>query len=107
VSVGSLSGTYNWRVKGPKYLANAGRVALSGAPITHAEMGLMKTGDCDNDNLISAIDFIILKNSFGKTTGDPGYDARADFDGDNTITTVDFNLQRGNFGTGGAPPVSP
>ena len=107
VSVNSLSGTYNWRVKGPKYLANAGQVVLSGAPVTQTEMGLMKTGDCNDDNVINALDFTVVKNTFGKTIGDPGYDARADFDGDNTITSVDFILQRGNFGTTGAPPLSP
>src|SRR5438552_718019 len=33
VSVGSLvSGTYSWRVKGPKSLANAGSLALTGGP---------------------------------------------------------------------------
>jgi hypothetical protein len=70
-------------------------------------MGLMKTGDCNDDNVITALDFTVVKNNFGKTIGDPGYDARADFDGDNTITSVDFILQRGNFGTTGAPPLSP
>jgi hypothetical protein len=107
-SVGAISnGTYNWRVKGPKYLANAGTVSLTGASIVSQEMGLMRAGDCDNNNLVNVLDFNILKNTFGKGAGDPGYDDRADFDGNLLVSILDFNLQKGNFGTSGAPPLGP
>lgn len=98
------NGTYVWRVKGPQYLVNCGGVILTGAPTTSIEMGQMKTGDANNDNVINAADFNILKGTFGKTPGDPGYDASADFTGDNTVNVADFSLLRGNFGQGGAPP---
>ncbi len=98
------NGTYVWRVKGPQYLVNCGGVTLTGAPTTSIEMGQMKTGDANNDNVINAADFNILKGTFGKTPGDPGYDASADFTGDNTVNVADFSLLRGNFGQGGAPP---
>jgi N-acetylneuraminic acid mutarotase len=108
VSVASMpNGTYNWRVKGPKYLANSGSVNLTGAAQTNIEMGLMRTGDCNNDNVISVLDFNILKATFGKGLGDPGYDGRADFTGDQLVSVTDFNLQKGNFGQGGAPPIMP
>src|SRR5205085_5439971 len=108
VSVGSLSnGTYNWRVKDPKYLANVGTVTLAGAAQTNAEMGLMKAGDCDNNNVVSVLDFNILKNTFGKSQGDPGYDDRADFSGDLAVNVSDFNALKGNFGVSGGPPVGP
>jgi hypothetical protein len=108
VSVSSLaSGTYNWRVKGPKYLANSGTVILSGASVTNQEMGLMKVGDCNNDNVVNVQDFNILKTTFGKLAGDPGYDGRADFNGDNLVSVLDFNLLKGNFGFGGVPPLGP
>lgn len=107
-SVTGLSdGTYNWRVKGPKYLANAGTVALTGAPNTSAEMGLMKPGDCNDDNRVNVADFIILKNTFGRQSGDPGYDDRADFTGDQHVNAVDFVLLKGTFGFEGAPPILP
>ena len=65
MSVGTLpSGTYNYRVKGPKYLANAGSVTLTGAPAA-AEMGLMRVGDCNDNNVVNAVDFALLRNSFG------------------------------------------
>jgi hypothetical protein len=44
-------------------------------------MGLMRTGDCNNDNVVGAVDFTILKATFGKALGEPGYDDRADFTG--------------------------
>jgi hypothetical protein len=108
VSVGSLlNGTYNWRAKGPKYLANSGLITITGAQSTSVDIGLMRVGDCNNDNNITVTDFIIEKSSFGKGQGDPGYDPRADFDGNNRVNVTDFNLLRGNFGQGGAPPIGP
>ena len=120
VTVSGLpNGTYNWRVKGPDgvvktlttdppgFLANAGTLSLVGAPNMQVEMGLMKAGDCNNDNLVSVQDFNALKNTFGKSAGNTGYDRRADFNGDTTITVQDFNLLKGNFGQAGSPPLGP
>src|SRR5437870_1181265 len=75
---GLPTGLYLWRVKNPKYLANIGSVAITGASITSVEMGLMRVGDCNNDNAINVADFNIVRGSFGKALGDPGYDDRAD-----------------------------
>jgi hypothetical protein len=108
VPVNSLvNGTYNWRVKGPKFLANSGTVVLTGVATTQREMGLMRAGDCNNDNVVNAPDFSIVRNSFGRAVGDPGYDSRADFSGDQVVNSTDFNLLRGNFGLSGVPPVGP
>jgi hypothetical protein len=107
VSVAGLpAGTYNWRVKGPKYLANSGNATLTGAQ-TGIEAGLLKVGDANNDNIVSAIDFNILKSAFGRACANPGYDDRAEFTGDCLVSAVDFNLLKGNFGGGGAPPIAP
>src|SRR5205823_15070810 len=106
VSVAGLAnGAYSWRVKGPKYLANGGTVTLTGAARVNVEMGLMKAGDANNDNVINSSDFSILRGTFGRTLGDPGYDGRADFNGDNVVNSSDFNQLRSNFGQGGAPPT--
>jgi hypothetical protein len=108
VGVGSLpSGTYDWRVKGPKYLSNSGTVGLSGATTTQAEMRLLLTGDADNNDIVNVTDFSILKSTFGKSAGDPGYDDRADFTGDTTVNIADFSLQKNNFGQVGSPPIRP
>ncbi len=106
VSLGSLpTGAYGWRVKGPKYLAGSGVVNLVGAPSTQVEMGLMRAGDANNDNLVSVADANVVRRTFGLCIGDVGYDGRGDFDNSNCISVVDFNLLRGNFGFGGAPPI--
>src|SRR5207248_649254 len=84
---GLSNGTYTWRVKDAKYLASSGTVALSGAPQTNVEMGQQRAGDSNNDNRVNSTDFNMLKLSFGKTVGDPGYDDRADLNGDTTVNT--------------------
>jgi hypothetical protein len=66
------------------------------------EMGLLRAGDVNNDNAVNVTDFTLLKTTFGKALGDPGYDARADFNGDNAVTTADFTILKSNFGQGGA-----
>ena len=65
----------------------------------------MRVGDCNNDNVISILDFNILKSTYGMGIGDPGYDDRADFTGDQVVTILDFNLLKVNFGQSGAPPI--
>jgi Dockerin type I domain/Proprotein convertase P-domain len=119
VNVSSLlPGTYSWRVKSaqigatppqqnPGWLATSGSVVLTGAAVTQQEMGLQRAGDCNNDNVVNATDFVILKNSFGQTVGEPNYDNRADFNGNSVVNAVDYSLLKGNFGMSGAPPVSP
>jgi photosystem II stability/assembly factor-like uncharacterized protein len=95
-------GAYTWRVKGPKYLANAGSLTLARGG-NNAEMGLMVVGDTNNDNVVNVADFNIIKGSFGKAQGDPGYDDRAEFTGDSRVNVLDFNLMKLSFGQAGAP----
>jgi hypothetical protein len=70
-------------------------------------MGLMRAGDADNNNLVTAVDFTILRNTFGLAQGNQNYDDRADFNGDQIVSSVDFTLIRNNFGTGGATLACP
>lgn len=107
VSIASLApGTYNWRAKGPRYLAIGGGLVL-GAAGTTVEMGTLRAGDSDEDDVVSAFDFNILARTYGKTIGDPGYDPRADYNGDEVVDAVDFNLLKRNFGTAGYDPLRP
>jgi hypothetical protein len=103
VSVGSLpNGTYNWRAKGPKFLATSGTVTLAGAEQTNRQMGVQPAGDANDNNIVNAVDFSLLRAAFG-TTNDP----RTDFNNDGITNSVDFNLLRGNFGIAGDPPIGP
>jgi hypothetical protein len=104
VTTSLADGNYNWRVKGPKNLANCGALVLAGN-VTNQEMGTLRAGDANNDNLAQILDFNILKVTFGRGLGDPGYDARADFNNDNLANVTDFTLLKTNFGSGGCGPV--
>lgn len=99
-------GTFDWRVKNAQTFASSGSVTLD-AGTTQQEMGLLREGDANNDNCVNVTDFNIIKNTFGKSVGDPGYDARADFNGDTTINVTDFSLLRNDFGQCGAAPILP
>ncbi|MFL5734315.1 MAG: hypothetical protein ACJ78Q_14100, partial [Chloroflexia bacterium] len=117
VSVTTLpAGTYSWRARGPSaspsnvlgdpsgYLANCGTITIPSQPQTALEIGLMRAGDGDNNNLVDIADYNILRKSFGKTQGQVNYDTRADFTGDAIVDINDFMTFKLNFGTGGCPP---
>ena len=106
VTVDLSDGTYNWRYKGRKWFASSGTITLSGGTTQH-EFGQQRGGDASNDNAVNAIDFSILKSSFGKASGIEGYDERSDFNNDNVVNGADFTLLRSNFGTSGAAPNCP
>ena len=102
---GLPDGSYGWKIKGRKQLATGGTLTLSGG-VTTQEFGLQRAGDCDN-NIVNTPDFNILKNTFGRSVGQSGYDERADFDNNNTVNTLDFNIQRSNFGQAGVGLTCP
>jgi hypothetical protein len=106
VTTGLPDGSYNWRLKGQLNLANSGSLTLS-ASTSSTDMGMQRAGDATGDNLVSAQDFSILKNTFGKSEGQPGYDDRADFNRDDVVNSGDFSLLKGNFGQGGASLTCP
>ena len=65
-------------------------------------MGLMRTGDANNSNIVDASDFNILKSTFGRVD-----DLRADFNNDGVVSAPDFNLLKGNFGQAGCTAPTP
>ncbi len=102
---GLPAGTYSYRAKGSKFLANAGVLKLNGKTGGNVEMGLEIAGDANNDNWVNITDFNLLKRAFGSGSGDPNYDDRADFTGDHRVDISDYNLLRNSFGQVGAPPL--
>ncbi len=103
MSVSTLyPGTYQWRVKGRRSLANSGSLVLppNGSAV---EMGLMRVGDANDDNVVNAGDFNILKGQFGQS----GSNLAADFNNDGAVGAQDFNLLKGNFGQSGSPDLCP
>ena len=73
----------------------------------HGNTARLRAGDCTSDNVVGGQDFSTLKNTFGKSSGQPGYDGRADFNRDDVVNSGDFSLLKGNFGQGGTPLTCP
>jgi len=96
-----ITGTYNWREKGTRSLANGGTLTLTRGN-QQSEMGVQRGGDADNDNVVGASDFNVLKATFNSVTN-----LRADFNNDGLVGVTDFNILKINFGQGGAPVTCP
>jgi RHS repeat-associated protein len=97
-------GDYQWRIKSSQSQANSGNVTLI-AGSNLIEMGTLRMGDTNGDNCSNVVDFTVLRNTFGKTLGQPGFDDRADFDGDGLVNISDLTLLRAAYGRCGAPPI--
>ena len=95
------NGSYNWSIKGSKWLANSGVVTLAGGS-NASEFGTLRAGDANNNNLVNTPDFTILKLAFGT-----GSDPRADFDNNGVVNLQDFTLLKGNFGQAGVTLICP
>lgn len=90
-------GTYNMYVKtrsGLRKLISG--VAVSGQSAT-LTVGQLLNGDCDDNNVTTTDDYLIISDSFDLTEGDAGYNWKADLTGDKTITTDDYLLLSDNF----------
>ena len=61
-------------------------------------------GDCDNNNVVSGMDFAILKAAYGTRQGDAKWDPRADFNGNGQIDGIDFSILRANYSKSGIAP---
>ena len=70
----------------------------------HGNTARLRAGDCTSDNVVGGQDF---KNTFGKSSGQPGYDDRADFNRDGVVGSADFSLLKGSFGQGGVSLTCP
>lgn len=69
--------------------------AISGAAIS------LLNGDCNGDNTVSIADFLLLRQAFGASAGDPRFNPNADLNRDGSIGIGDFLLLRRNFGRSG------
>jgi hypothetical protein len=98
---GVPSGTFNIKVKSSHTLARvllAQSLVIGGNAIN---FGTLLEGDVNNDNFVTLSDLSLLINSYNKTVGDSGYDARADLNNDNFVTLSDLSLLINNFNQAG------
>jgi hypothetical protein len=86
------AGSYNWQVKTYTSLSNAGTLTLTGGT-TNQEMGTLRGGDANNNNVVNTTDFNLLKANFNIPNSNPF----ADFNRDGVVNTTDFNIIKSNF----------
>ncbi len=80
-------------------------VVVIGGDNPTVNFGQLAVGDVNNDDVVDLVDFSILRTTFGRCSGDAGYDARADLNGDGCVDLIDFSLLRTNFGQVGPQTV--
>jgi hypothetical protein len=103
---GLPSGTYDVEVKHAQSLSRrAGGMIFAAGVVTSRDFGTLGTGDVNNDNVVTILDFSLLSASFGLMLGQAGFDARADLNANETVDIGDFSLLSINFGQAG-PVVS-
>jgi hypothetical protein len=67
------------------------RVSLISQVITPVQdFGSLSMGDVLDDDAVDLLVFSSLHTTFGRSTGDPGYDARADLNADRRVDLLDF-----------------
>jgi len=98
-----IPGAYDLFIKGSTFLAKKTQVNTTAGNVTNTNVGLTN-GDCDGDNVITTDDYLILSNSFDKTSEDAGFDARADLDQDDVVSTDDYLILNNNFDQSGDEP---
>jgi len=55
-------------------------------------------GDVNGDGVVNAVDLSGVRNSYGKSAGQVGFDARADLNVDGVVNSVDVSVIRTNYG---------
>ncbi len=58
--------------------------------VSNANFTIRLTGDVNGDGAVTCADLAIVRASMGKSTGQPGFDARADVNGDGTVNVRDL-----------------
>ena len=95
---GILPGTYDISAVTSHCLTNVKNGVVITAPLTAIDLGTLLEGNADDNDIINITDFGVLAASYGKSSGDSGYDARADFDRNGIINIADFGLLAANYG---------
>ena len=99
-------GTYNLSAKASNFLSqNQVLIEVTDGQTTPNANFSLLGGDCDNNNVVSGMDFAILKAAYGTRPGDPKWDPRADFNGNGQIDGIDFSILKANYGKSGTAPL--
>jgi len=103
---GIAPGTYDMVLKYAKSLAVVENLVLADGA-NSIDLGELKTGDANDDNMVNLEDFSILATSYGLSQGEGGYDDRADYNGDMEVNLTDFSILASNYGLLGETRMEP
>ena len=98
---GLLPGLCDIQVKNGHTLSNIRHAYPLANGVNVIDMGELKEGDANNDDRIDSSDFVLMRVSYLKSAGQPGFVDGADFNEDNTVNSSDFLLLRSNYFQGG------
>lgn len=92
------------------YLKGAGQIATASAftmmpNVTDLGIVNLLSGDLNEDNVIDALDYAIVKAALGTTPNSAGWNGVVDLNGDNIVNSVDLaivNKNKGKIGASGA-----
>lgn len=94
---GLVLGEHDITIKDPQTLSNHKVRILITEPQTRQDMGVLLSGDIDDNNVVNILDFGALSYSFGSVPGDPNWDPRSDLDRNLVVNISDFGLLSLNF----------
>ena len=99
------TGMYKVAVKNIHTLRKvSGLESFSGGQTKSMNFGTLKEGDSNNNNSVNLFDFSLMLDTYNKSTGNTGFDARCDFNGDGIVNLFDFSLLLGSYNTSGENP---
>ncbi len=94
---GLTPGTYDIRVKNAHTLSRLKNGVTLVAGTNSVDVGTLLEGDANNDDVVNSSDFLLLRGSYFKSVGQPGFVDGADFNEDDIVNSSDFLLLRGNY----------
>jgi hypothetical protein len=103
---GLTPGSANIVVKSPHTLSNVWTACILAEGMNRLSFGELIEGDANNDNAVNSSDFLLLRASYFRGEGDPGFVDGADFDEDGIVNSSDFILLRNSYFQRGPIEVS-
>ena len=70
----------------------AGTSVAAGSSVNLVVSSGALIGDVNGDGVVNCLDMAIVKTSFGKKAGQPGFDARADLNKDGVVNIIDLSI---------------
>ena len=97
-------GAYTIAVKNSHTLRRVKQSQTIASGTNTIDFGTLLEGDGVDNNIVNVFDLSLLATSFGKSTGEPGFDARVDFNHDGTVNIFDLSLMASNYSKTGENP---